>query len=46
MPPRFTVRKNRLASTTATWENWAEEREIDEWIQNCAAVLDQGWNDT
>ncbi|KAL9712470.1 Actin- protein 4 [Leucoagaricus gongylophorus] len=45
MPPQFTVRKSRLGRTTATWENWAEEREIDEWIQHCAAVLDQGWND-
>jgi hypothetical protein len=45
MPPQFTVRQNRVTSTTETWKRWAEEREVDEWIQHCAAVLDQGWND-
>ncbi|KXN87872.1 Actin-related protein 4 [Leucoagaricus sp. SymC.cos] len=45
MPPQFTVRQNRVTKTTESWKQWAEEREIDEWIQHCAAVLDQGWND-
>ena len=24
---------------------WAERREVNEWIQSVAAVLEQGWND-
>ncbi|EKM80508.1 hypothetical protein AGABI1DRAFT_113677 [Agaricus bisporus var. burnettii JB137-S8] len=45
MPVQFTARQDRIPKTTETWQSWAEEREIDEWIQHCAAVLDQGWND-
>lgn len=45
MLPQFTIRQDRVAKTTESWRQWAEEREVDEWIQHCAAVLDQGWND-
>jgi len=45
MPPQFALRQDRAAKTTDSWRQWAEEREIDEWVQHCAAVLDQGWND-
>ena len=44
-PPRFMLREDRLPGTTETWRNWYESREIDEWIQSVAAVLDQGWNE-
>ncbi|CAA7260168.1 unnamed protein product [Cyclocybe aegerita] len=44
-PPKFTIRQDRIAGTTESWRNWAETREIDEWVQSVAGVLDQGWND-
>ena len=44
-PPRFSVRDDRLSKTTDTWKNWAEGKEVEEWIQSVAGVLDQGWND-
>ncbi|TFK43153.1 actin family [Crucibulum laeve] len=44
-PPKFTLREDRLAGTTDSWKAWAEGREVDEWIQSVAGVLDQGWND-
>ncbi|GLB33592.1 putative actin family protein [Lyophyllum shimeji] len=44
-PPRFTLREERLAGTTESWRQWAEAREVDEWIQSVAGVLEQGWND-
>ncbi|KII95776.1 hypothetical protein PLICRDRAFT_96688 [Plicaturopsis crispa FD-325 SS-3] len=44
-PPRFTLREDRIAGTTDSWKLWYETKEIDEWIQSVAGVLDQGWND-
>ncbi|KAF8665646.1 hypothetical protein AX16_000101 [Volvariella volvacea WC 439] len=44
-PPRYTLRNDRLSKTTETWRAWAEAREVDEWVQSVAGVLDQGWND-
>ncbi|KAF5369832.1 hypothetical protein D9758_001252 [Tetrapyrgos nigripes] len=44
-PPQYTLREDRLAGTTQTWRTWAEDREVEEWVQNVAGVLDQGWND-
>ncbi|KAF9563682.1 actin-related protein Arp4p [Agrocybe pediades] len=43
--PKFTLREERLQGTTASWRNWAESREVDEWIQSVVGVTDQGWND-
>lgn len=43
--PRYTLREDRMQGTTESWRNWAEAREVDEWIQSVAGVLDQGWND-
>jgi actin-like protein 6B len=43
--PHYTLREDRIAGTTNSWRAWAENREVDEWIQSVAAVLDQGWND-
>ncbi|KAH7887939.1 actin family [Phlebopus sp. FC_14] len=43
--PRFTLREDRLAGTTESWKSWYESREVDEWIQSVAGVLDQGWNE-
>ncbi|OBZ77109.1 Actin-like protein 6A [Grifola frondosa] len=43
--PRFQVREDRVAGTTDSWKLWYEAREVDEWIQSVAGVLDQGWND-
>lgn len=44
-PAKFTPREDRISQTTASWRTWAEGREVDEWIQTVAGVLDQGWND-
>jgi actin-like protein 6B len=44
-PAQFTLRDDRIAGTTNTWRAWAESRELDEWIQSIAGVLEQGWND-
>lgn len=43
--PRFTVREDRFAKTTPSLASYYENREVDEWIQSVAGVLDQGWND-
>lgn len=44
-PPRYALHEDRLAGTTDSWRLWAEEREVDEWIQSVAGVTEQGWND-
>lgn len=44
-PPKFSLREDRISGTTNSWRNWCENREVDEWIQSVAGVLDQGWND-
>jgi len=44
-PPHFTLREDRLSKTTESWRNWYEAREVDEWVQSVAGVLEQGWND-
>ncbi|KAG6332297.1 hypothetical protein ID866_6792 [Astraeus odoratus] len=43
--PLFNLREDRLAGTTESWKAWYESREVDEWIQSVAGVLDQGWNE-
>ncbi|CEL58128.1 Actin-related protein 4 OS=Emericella nidulans (strain FGSC A4 / ATCC 38163 / CBS 112,46 / NRRL 194 / M139) GN=arp4 PE=3 SV=1 [Rhizoctonia solani AG-1 IB] len=45
MPPSFTLRPERQQGTAKTWLSWAENREVEEWINGCVGVLDQGWND-
>lgn len=45
MAPQYVIRQDRIAGTTDTWRTWADNREVDEWMQNIAGVLDQGWND-
>ncbi|OJA15304.1 hypothetical protein AZE42_00956 [Rhizopogon vesiculosus] len=44
-PPKFTLREDRIPGTTESWKAWCESREVDEWIQSVAGVLDQGWNE-
>ncbi|KAI9448293.1 actin-like protein Arp4p [Lactarius indigo] len=43
--PRFAVREDRLSKTTPSLASYYENREVEEWIQSVAGVLDQGWND-
>ncbi|KAF8639990.1 hypothetical protein AX17_001236 [Amanita inopinata Kibby_2008] len=43
--PKYTLRDDRIRGTTNGWRTWAEQREVDEWIQCVAGVLEQGWND-
>ena len=43
--PIYALRQDRLPRTTDSWRQWAENREVDEWIQAMGAVIDQGWND-
>ncbi|CCM02833.1 uncharacterized protein FIBRA_04945 [Fibroporia radiculosa] len=42
---KFELRQDRIAGTTDSWKAWYEAREVDEWIQSVAGVLDQGWNE-
>lgn len=44
-PPQFVLRQDRLMGTTESWRTWAENREVDEWLQCVAGVVEQGWND-
>jgi len=44
--PRFTIREDRMPGVTTSWRSWYETREVDEWVQSVAGVLDQGWNDS
>ena len=44
-PPRFTLREDRSPGVTDSWRSWYEAKEVEEWIQSVAGVLDQGWND-
>ncbi|KAI0269245.1 actin-related protein Arp4p [Gloeopeniophorella convolvens] len=43
--PRFTVREDRFSKTTPSLASYYENREVDEWVQSVAGVLDQGWNE-
>ena len=43
--PRFNVREDRIQGITSSWRNWAENREVDDWIHSIASALDQGWNE-
>ncbi|KAG1892690.1 actin family [Suillus subluteus] len=43
--PKFSLREDRIPGTTESWRVWCEGREVEEWIQSVAGVLDQGWND-
>jgi hypothetical protein len=45
VPPKYTLRRDRELGLTDTWRQWAEAREVEEWIQSVAGVLEQGWND-
>ncbi|KAI0301802.1 actin-related protein Arp4p [Multifurca ochricompacta] len=44
-PPRFTLRDDRFSKTTPSLASYYENREVEEWVQSVAGVLDQGWND-
>ena len=43
--PSFTIREDRVRTTTESWRQWAEQREVDEWIANVAGVLEHGFNE-
>lgn len=45
IPAKFTLREDRQAGTTESWRAWAENHEVEEWIQSIAGILPQGWND-
>ncbi|KIJ56525.1 hypothetical protein M422DRAFT_197463 [Sphaerobolus stellatus SS14] len=44
-PPQFTLREDRLRLTTPSWRQWAEQREVDEWIAGAAGVLEHGFSE-
>ncbi|TFY81830.1 hypothetical protein EWM64_g2176 [Hericium alpestre] len=44
-PPRFVLREDRLSKTTDSLRTYYENKEVEEWIQSVAGVLDQGWNE-
>ena len=43
--PIFQLRQDRFQQSKPSLLKYYEDREIDEWIQSVAGVLDQGWND-
>ncbi|TRM68368.1 actin family [Schizophyllum amplum] len=43
--PRFTLRQDLYQKSTKTYRDWAEAREVDEWLQSVGGILDSGWND-
>ncbi|KAG8977805.1 NuA4 histone acetyltransferase subunit, partial [Tulasnella sp. 427] len=43
--PRFVARDDRIASTTTSWRNWAVQREVEEWMMACGAVLPREYTD-
>jgi len=43
-PPNFTVRDDRMSTTTDSWKSWAEQREVDEWLLSVGGILEQGWS--
>nr|GAT53976.1 predicted protein [Mycena chlorophos] len=43
--PLYALREDRIKGTTDSWRAWYEAREVDEWAQSVAGVLEQGWND-
>ena len=43
--PRFTLRQDLFEKSTKTYRDWAEAREVDEWLQSVGGVLETGWND-
>ena len=45
VPPRFTLREDRMPGVTESWKKWYEAREVDEWMQTVGGVLESGWND-
>jgi len=45
VPPRYALRDDRIPGTTNSWRMWAERKEVEDWIQCVAGVLEQGWND-
>ena len=44
-PARYALREDRIPGTTNSWRMWAERKEVEDWIQSVAGVLEQGWND-
>ncbi|KAH8830247.1 actin family [Flagelloscypha sp. PMI_526] len=43
--PLFALREDRFPLTTESWNAWAENREVDEWMQSVGAVAESGWNE-
>ncbi|EIM88243.1 brg1-associated factor b [Stereum hirsutum FP-91666 SS1] len=44
-PPRYVARDDRIPHTTDSLRLYYETREVDEWIQSVAGVVEQGWNE-
>ncbi|KAF8592529.1 brg1-associated factor b [Ramaria rubella] len=44
-PPSFTIREDRARTMTESWRQWAQQREVDEWIAGVAGVLEHGFSE-
>jgi len=44
-PTSFAIRQDRARLTTESWRQWAEQREVDEWIAGVAGVLEHGFSE-
>ncbi|KAF9516188.1 hypothetical protein BS47DRAFT_1315514 [Hydnum rufescens UP504] len=43
--PMVTLREDRIQQTTDSWRQWALDREVDEWLAACGAIIETGWSD-
>jgi actin-like protein 6B len=39
-PPQVLFREDRKTKTTESWNNWAQSRELEEWLAAVGGVMD------
>ena len=44
-PPQYIPRDDRMRETTEGWNNWAQSREIEEWLASAGGVIETGWTE-
>ena len=44
-PHQAVLREDRISRTTESWKQWAEAREVEEWVAATNAVIETGWTE-
>jgi len=44
-PHQAILREDRISRTTESWRQWAEAREVEEWVAATNAVIETGWTE-